>query len=720
MSRLTELLRQVQQSNPNLAADLSAEVNAITARRSFGLHFERHTPETVELPSRIIRKGDKVRFLPERSSSAFRHPDNRVWRVTGIRRDGDSAMATLVYVDQRNGEFVTDERKTDDLVVVAEFRDPIYPGLRSTGKVERGGDKPFHAVINAENYHALQTLLYTHEGKVDAIYIDPPYNTGAKDWKYNNNYVDKDDSYRHSKWLAFMERRLKLAKRLLNPRNSVLILAIDENEVHRIALLLQQMFTGSKVQMVTVLINPAGASIIDQFSRVDEHLLFVHIGSARPARTITDTTPGTSTFLREDGEAKPFTWEPFQRSGGNSRRQDTKAKFFPVYIHEDTGLIAGCGDHLPLGVDISDAPAAPPGCIAQWPIKKDGTEACWQLSAPTFRQYLAEGRIRIGRRNARTGRWGLSFLTKGHMAAISNGELVVEGRDETGALIVKNAEGRVRTQVGKTMWTNGAYSATEHGSTLLKKFLPRRSFPFPKSLYAVEDALRYYIGNKPDAVVIDFFAGSGTTMHAVARLNHQDGGQRRCICITNNEVSEEEQGELRAQGYRPGDAEWEKVGICEYITKPRIRAAFTGIDSDGNAIEGNYRFTDPFPIADGFEENVEFFDLTYESPRRVAHNRAFESIGPLLWLKAGARGQRVEEATDSFAVADTYGVLFDLDTSAEFIAKVMQRESVEMAYIVTDDDRRFQLVCKELPHRVTPVRLYESYLNNFEINAGRG
>ncbi|KAF0650217.1 hypothetical protein K701_08670 [Streptomyces fradiae ATCC 10745 = DSM 40063] len=117
---------------------------------------------------------------------------------------------------------------------------------------------------------------------------------------------------------------------------------------------------------------------------------------------------------------------------------------------------------------------------------------------------------------------------------------------------------------------------------------------------------------------------------------------------------------------------------------------------------------------------MEFFDLTYESPRRVAHNRAFESIGPLLWLKAGARGQKIEEATDSFAVADTYGVLFDLDTSAEFIAKVMQRESVEMAYIVTDDDRRFQLVCKELPHRVTPVRLYESYLNNFEINAGRG
>ena len=116
----------------------------------------------------------------------------------------------------------------DDLVVVAEFRDPIYPGLRSTGRVERGGDKPFHTVINAENYHALQTLLYTHQGKVDCIYIDPPYNTGAKDWKYNNDYVDGEDLYRHSKWLAFMERRLLLAKHLLNPDDSVLIVTIGD------------------------------------------------------------------------------------------------------------------------------------------------------------------------------------------------------------------------------------------------------------------------------------------------------------------------------------------------------------------------------------------------------------------------------------------------------------------------------------------------------------
>ena len=146
-----------------------------------------------------------------------------------------------------------------DLVVVAEFRDPIYPGLVSTGKVGRGGDKSYHTVINAENYHALQALLFTYRGKVDCIYIDPPYNAGAKDWKYNNSYVESDDLYRHSKWLAFMERRLLIAKEILNPQESVLIVTIDEKEYLRLGLLLEQIFPEASMQMVSSVTNPAGA-----------------------------------------------------------------------------------------------------------------------------------------------------------------------------------------------------------------------------------------------------------------------------------------------------------------------------------------------------------------------------------------------------------------------------------------------------------------------------
>jgi adenine-specific DNA-methyltransferase len=129
-----------------------------------------------------------------------------------------------------------------DLVVVAEFRDYIYPGLVSTGKVERGGDKPFHTVINGDNFHALEALTFTHRGNNDVIYIDPPYNSGARDWKYNNDYVGEEDLYRHSKWLAMMERRLLVAKNLLNPKSSVLIVTIDEKEYLHLGLLLQQTF----------------------------------------------------------------------------------------------------------------------------------------------------------------------------------------------------------------------------------------------------------------------------------------------------------------------------------------------------------------------------------------------------------------------------------------------------------------------------------------------
>ena len=285
MSRLNDLLRELRTREPALARDLEREVAALADRRAFGLNFERHVPEAVELPGRKVRKGDKVRILPPRGQMP-KKSDEKLWRVVGIDRSARTAkLEPLAAPAPDSGEPVVEAREArhetrtaalDDLVVVAEFRDPIYPGLVSTGKVERGGDKPFHTVINAENFHALQTLLFTHRGKVDCIYIDPPYNTGAKDWKYNNDYVEGDDLYRHSKWLAFMERRLLLAKELLNPDDSVLIVTIDEKEYLRLGLLLEQTFPEARIQMVIVSHQPArDVHATSEFSRVDEYLFFV-------------------------------------------------------------------------------------------------------------------------------------------------------------------------------------------------------------------------------------------------------------------------------------------------------------------------------------------------------------------------------------------------------------------------------------------------------------
>jgi adenine-specific DNA-methyltransferase len=238
-------------------------------------------------------------------------------------------------------------------------------------------------------------------------------------------------------------------------------------------------------------------------------------------------------------------------------------------------------------------------------------------------------------------------------------------------------------------------------------------------LYAVEDTLRFFIANKPKAVVLDFFSGSGTTAHAVMRLNKQDGGRRQCISVTNNEVGPDEHKELSLRRLRPGDSEWEARGICDFITKPRIAAVISGKTPEGTPISGSYKFSDEFPLCDGFAENAEFFTLTYETPISVSHNMAFSRVAPLLWLRAGATGSRIERLpADGWAVAETYGILFDVDAASPFINAVKRNSSVRLAYIVTDDDRRFQAITKRLPEGVEPVRLYESYLTNFSFTSG--
>lgn len=264
-----------------------------------------------------------------------------------------------------------------------------------------------------------------------------------------------------------------------------------------------------------------------------------------------------------------------------------------------------------------------------------------------------------------------------------------------------------------------SHNAESGGSLVLSKLIPERRFPFPKSLYAVEDALRFFVRDKQEAVILDFFSGSGTTAHAVMRLNKQDGGKRQCISVTNNEVGADEHKALRGNGLRPGDDDWEKLGICDYITKPRVEAAITGRTPEGDPIIGDYKFTDEFPMADGFAENAEFFTLTYETPLAVSYQSAFTRIAPLLWLRAGSVGRRIDKLPpDGWDVADAYGFLVELDKGAAFLKAVRMAKALRIAYIVTDDERRFQALARRLPEGVEPVRLYESYLTNFAFAHG--
>lgn len=708
MSRLTDLIAKAKAKDADLGRELEREFRALSARRAFGLNFERHRPENVELPGRPIRKGDKVRILPDRGST--KKGDQRLWKVVSLAGKGAERNASLsaLYADEPERA----EAPVADLCVVAEFRDYIYPGLVSTGKVERGEDKPFHTVINGENFHALEALTFTHRGKVDAIYIDPPYNTGARDWKYNNDYVEGDDQYRHSKWLAMIERRLLVARELLNLHCSVLIATIDEKEYLRLGMLLEQIFPEASIQMIASAINPKGSARTGRFSRVDEYIYFVFFGSA-------SVTPWRSDMLREvDESGRKVRWAGLMRNGEGSRRSRIPSMFFPIFIDAETGDYHSTGEPPPAHV-APDEISCPDGTLALWPIDGNGQELMWRLSPPSFREYLSIGHAKFGRRDPKTGLRSVSYLQAGIRAMLKNGEVVATGQDEEGALILEFADD-FGTRNPATLWNMVSHSASEHGAGLLKALVPNRRFPFPKSVYAVEDCLRFVIGKNQSATILDFFSGSGTTAHAVMRLNRQDGGRRQCISVTNNEVGADEHSRLRNEGARPGDPNWEQWGICDYITKPRIKAAITGETPEGQPIKGDYKFTDEFPIADGFEENAEFFTLTYETPVAVSHNRAFERIAPLLWMRAGSEGSRISNLPDGgWGVADCYGLLTDLDQAAPFADAVNGKASIKIAYIVTDDERRFQSVVRQLPDTVEPVRLYESYLTNFRFSMGR-
>lgn len=705
MSRLTELIAQVAKRDPALADDLRREMGVLSSRRPFGLNFERHVPESVQLPNRNIRRGDKVVLRRPANS------DEQPWIVAGFEGKKPDRKAKLVRRTQSD-EPETTTAALRDLVVVAEFRDPIYPGLRSTGIVERGGDKPFHTVINGENYHVLQALSFICRGQVDCIYIDPPYNSGARDWKYNNDYVDAEDAYRHSKWLAMMERRLLIARELLNPDDSVLIVTIDEKEYLRLGLLLEQIFADARIQMVSVQINPAAVARSGYFGRADEYYFFVMNGEAGVHRTLLGPEWISTKGRTHRGQIR---WDLLRKSGSSPTRDGHPGTFYPLFATADGSVIRRIGD--PIGEDTARATIKPgPDETVFWPIRKDGSEGRWRVGPEVARDLLANGFLKLGKPSGE--RTPVYYLASGEREKITSGVYEVIGRGPDGSVITSDLQSAERITVPGTQWRIASHDSTQYGSRLLQAFLPGRRFPFPKSLYAVEDALRFFVGDKPEALILDFFAGSGTTTHAVMRLNRQDGGRRRSIMVTNNEASAEEASELRKQGRSPGDKELEELGICEHITKPRIRAATTGETPEGEPIKGDYKFVDEFPMTEGFEENAEFFDLTYEDPERVRYGLDFDAIAPLFWLRAGSEGTRVNSVRKTFAVADAYAVLFDLDAAAAFVAAVRSKPALRVAYVVTDDETQFQVVAGQIPHSIESVRLYASYLDNFRVQAG--
>ena len=703
MAAINDLISQIQ--DETLRNRIQEEVSKMAKQKKFGLVFEEHMPESTPLYDMPIKRGCNVMRRDSKD-------DKSIYVV--LKVEGDTAVCVK---SEQKDEAVTFELK--DIVRVAEFGESIYPYLKPLDSVCNAPDSDlWHTLIEADNYHALQLLEYLYAGKVDCIYIDPPYNTGAKDWKYNNDYVDGNDAYRHSKWLSFMQRRLKLAKKLLNPADSVLIVTIDEKEYLHLGCLLEEMFPEANMQMISSAINGKGVARNSEFARVNEYIYIIRFGECGvnplplPDEWIGNVKTSTTKQVR---------WGSLMRSGSGALRSDSPGCFYPIFISKDKKHFCGAGEVVPAGVDRCTV-EAPDGTIALFPIHDDGVEGRWQYSRDKFLEIQRKGYVRISTQTANRKEATLRYISEGWQKKVESGQIAVLGRAEDGSVIIDDSDYEKEFIPGNQWWIP-AHDATEFGSKLLTNFIGKR-FSFPKSLYAVHDVVRFFVANNPNALIVDFFAGSGTTMHAVNLLNAEDGGHRRCIMVTNNEVSAEEAKMLKDKGYQPGDAEWEKLGIAHYVTWPRTVCSIEGHDVNGKPLKGDYLGSEPpMHMADGFKANAAFFKLGFLDPTAVSLGMRFSEMLPTLWMKAGAKGKcpelSGEQIPDMLILPENkFAVLINENAFADFAEKLAEYPEIQTVFLATDYEVNYQSMVKNL-NVAEAYQLYRDYLDHFRLNRGR-
>lgn len=677
MALLQDLIQQID--DPALKERILQETNKLLKQKKFGLVFEEHLPECTPLYDVPIRVGSKVALKTGYVSDIY----------TVMKIDDDEVLC-----DRRE----THEQKTfqmDEIVAIAEFGEPIYPTLKPIDIVENAPDSDlWHTLIEAENYHALQLLEYLYAEKVDCIYIDPPYNTGAKDWKYNNDYVDSSDAYRHSKWLSMMEKRLRIAKKLLNPNNSVLIVTIDEKEYLHLGCLLEELFPEATIQMVSSVINPKGAARHQQFGRTDEYLFFVQFGVSSP-----EPLPLTNEWkISEDKRASRLRWKELLRSGSHTARTDSPNQFYPVFINNtDAGPVFHSVGESYYGTNTSEI-VVPDGCVAVWPIRADGTEGNWQISSENLKASIDIGYAKLG--NWRGEKTAITYLAKGEREKIAKGAFTIIGHRQDGSVITDD-DAYIPKFIPGTQWRIKSHNAEQGGTNLLKEFFGSSRFTFPKSLYAVHDTIRFFVANKPNALIIDFFAGSGTTLHAVNLLNAEDGGCRRCICVTNNELRKEESDALTEQGFKPGDSEWERLGIAKYVAWPRIECSIKGHDINGNFLGGEYT-TYKTSIKEKDRNIVQIGFVRDVSSLKIGEKKRLVSI-----LSNKKLPQTLVSQETKYIVSDetkhTVTILLDDTAGDEWLEALDGMNHITDFYIITSNNRIFKSLKARIKDMFEPI-----------------
>lgn len=413
---------------------------------------------------------------------------DRINSLEGLTDDERSALLGLLREHKTYG--LVWEDKPEEVEEHLRNELPVLIEDKERALTDAGPDAPNHILIEGDNLEALATLAYTHAGKIDVIYIDPPYNTGNKDFIYNDSYVDNEDSYRHSKWLSFMSRRLRIAKKLLSDRG-VIFISIDDNEISQLKLLCDEVLGQSNFISQFIWKKKQGGGNDSNRVVIEHEYVLCYAASL-------NSQLGLDTKYELDPKLYPF--------------KDEKGEY---------GLITLDKASIQISQSLIYDIVGPNGKIYRPRIVK-GKQSCWRWSKTKVETQYDE-------------------------------------------LVFKNDKVytkyyRPKGVVPRSLLVESRFGRTESGNDDIKDVFGNKPFGYPKPLFLVKHLLSLGIGT----TILDFFAGSGTTLHAVMQLNAEDGGKRRCILCTNNEN-----------------------GICENVTYERNKRVIQGYTKpNGEHVEG--------------------------------------------------------------------------------------------------------------------------------------
>lgn len=436
----------------------------------------------------------------------------KITQLEGLTNEEKASLVELLRSQKKYGLVWEDKPEEIETRLVDEL--PVLTEVPERAIVSDSPDAPNHILIEGDNLEALTALAYTHEGKIDVIYIDPPYNTGNKDFVYNDSFVDREDGYRHSKWLSFMNKRLQIAKSLLSS-GGVIFISIDDNEQAQLKLLCDEIFGGNNFKSNSIIVNNRGGRDYGGIALQHDYIL-IYSNNKGELNLINDHD---KKFQYQDSEGG-FNLMELRNRNVKFNISNRPNLCYPFYVNPNN---ADANNLLEISLEPKD------GFVEVYPAKSNGIQTVW--------------------------RWGKEEKSRANL----NKQIFGKVNRNGGYMIVQKY--RKTTKMQRSIWDEKEF-VNERGSEVLKEILTQNIFSYPKSVATIKRVLE--LGTNSTSTILDFFAGSGTTLHATMQLNAEDGGHRKCILVTNNENN-----------------------ICEKVTYDRNKRVIQGYTTPkGEEVEG--------------------------------------------------------------------------------------------------------------------------------------